>query len=62
MNAATISVGDVIDLPTHPLTASQHVRGSGTVTVVKVTDPLNHLALVIVTYGAGVIHLQDVRL
>lgn len=62
MTASTLAVGDVIDLPTHPLTQSQRVRGSGTVTVVKVTDPVNNTALVIVTYGAGVIHLRDVRL
>lgn len=55
-----VKVGQVIDLPTHPLTRSHGVRGTGTVTAVKVTDPVNHTALVIVTWGAGVLHLSDV--
>lgn len=57
-----VKVGQVIDLPTHPLTRSQGVRGTGTITAVKVTDPVNHTALVIVRTPGTYLHLRDVRL
>lgn len=58
---AKIKVGSKIDLETHPLTRAHGVRGKGTVTAIRVTDPVNHHALVIVkSDGSLILHLQKV--
>lgn len=55
-----MTVGGKIRLATSPLTRHLGLRGTGTVTAVKLTDPVNRRYLVIVATKAGYVHLTDV--
>lgn len=57
--AMAVHVGSTLNLATHPLTRGYSVAGAGVVTVVKLTDPVNHRYTVIVrTPGNGYLHVN----
>ena len=51
-----IRIGDKVDLGVSELTRRFGVGGTGTVTAVKLTDPVNKRGLVIVSSPAGFLH------
>lgn len=47
------------DLSTHRLTRAHHVGGSGVVTAIKLTDPVNHRGIVWVrTKSGNYLHIE----
>lgn len=58
-------VGQHLDLATLPLTRTRGVAGQGTITAIRLTDPINRRGLVIVAYGRlsrCYLHLDNVDL
>lgn len=51
--------GQRIDMATHPLVKHYGLGGRGTVTAIKLTDPVNKRHLVIVRVGSTVLHVKD---
>jgi hypothetical protein len=57
-----MKVGQNIDLAHDPRTQGYGVGGTGVVTVVKQTDPVNNRGLVIIRTPGMFLHLQGVEL
>jgi hypothetical protein len=56
----TLKVGARIKLATDPLTKHYGVGGTGVVTAVRVTDPVNRTSLVVIRTASGYLHLNNV--
>jgi len=62
MNAARkIRVGSKIDLATDDITRSYGIKGTGTVTAIKLTDPMNGYSTVLISTRSGFLHVPGIR-